>query len=438
MTKKLIISLSIIGAVAVVATGATIALFNDTETSTGNILIAGNLDLKVDHLSASYNGNPCTENCVEDTNANANLILNGSFEVPEVTNSAKWEIFPNGTLGLEWTVEWEGGTTSYGGFPRPEPALVEYHENVAAGWTAQSGDQYAELDSDWYGPSSSQSGEPALTRIYQNIATTPGNQYKLRYYFSPRPNTGSGENILYVRIDNVQVQSQGPTAGGGATNWTEYTYTFTASNALTKIEFAGGGTNNSLGVFLDNVRVNPINCTYQITGGTCTLWEEKDLGPNDYYWHYNDVKPGDYGRNVISLRVYDNDAWGCLIIHDEQDNENDRIDPEVEAGDLDDDPLGGELSQFLKVFAWKDDNANAVFEPPSETVVVPADTPLPIIETEIIALSLVSTNPIYVGLAWCVGTQTVDINTGVISCSGSGNRLRGCSFAPSTIILKIF
>ena len=48
MNKKLLVSLSIIGVVAAVATGVTIALFNDTETSTGNTMTAGTIDLQID------------------------------------------------------------------------------------------------------------------------------------------------------------------------------------------------------------------------------------------------------------------------------------------------------------------------------------------------------------------------------------------------------
>lgn len=54
--KRILISLSIIGAVAVVATGATIAYFNDTETSTGNTFTAGGIDLTVDSFGSFRNG----------------------------------------------------------------------------------------------------------------------------------------------------------------------------------------------------------------------------------------------------------------------------------------------------------------------------------------------------------------------------------------------
>lgn len=45
--KKILVSLSIIGVVAAIAVGGTIAYFQDVETSTGNTLSAGILDLKI-------------------------------------------------------------------------------------------------------------------------------------------------------------------------------------------------------------------------------------------------------------------------------------------------------------------------------------------------------------------------------------------------------
>ncbi len=47
MSKKIIISLSVIGVVVAIAIGGTIAYYNDTETSTGNTFTAGTLNLQV-------------------------------------------------------------------------------------------------------------------------------------------------------------------------------------------------------------------------------------------------------------------------------------------------------------------------------------------------------------------------------------------------------
>jgi len=63
--KKVLISLSIIGAVAAVVVGATTAYFSDTETSTGNTFTAGSIDLKVDN-HCYYNGDECK--CDDDGN----------------------------------------------------------------------------------------------------------------------------------------------------------------------------------------------------------------------------------------------------------------------------------------------------------------------------------------------------------------------------------
>jgi hypothetical protein len=355
-----------------------------------------------------YDGNECTKDCVENTGVN--LIQNGSFEVPEVTDPAQWEIFPSGTAGLFWTVEWNGGSPTFSGRDRPEPSLVEYHEGVLG--SAQDGDQYAELDSDWFGPNDPLNGEPALIKIYQNIATTPGAKYKLHYYYSPRPNQPSAENILYVNIDNVLVQTHGPMAGGGSIVWSEYTYEFTASLASTKVEFLGGGTNNSLGVFLDNVSLHPYSCEYQIIGGTCTLWDLKDLGEGDRFWNFTDVKPGDYGINIISLHAYDNDAFACLTTGDVVDLENTNIEPEQTAGDTS--TPEGELSPFIKLFAWEDSNHNNIYDV-VETVLVPANSPL--VSAMNPAIALTASNTKYIGIAWCAGTQSVVGN--VISCDGS-------------------
>lgn len=56
--KKILISVSIIGAVAAIAIGATTAYFSDTETSAGNTFTAGSLDLKISN-HCYYNGMEC-------------------------------------------------------------------------------------------------------------------------------------------------------------------------------------------------------------------------------------------------------------------------------------------------------------------------------------------------------------------------------------------
>ncbi|MDP2967530.1 MAG: TasA family protein [bacterium] len=58
MNKKILISLSVIGAVAAIVVGGTIAYFSDVETSTGNTFTAGSIDLKIDN-HCYLNGDEC-------------------------------------------------------------------------------------------------------------------------------------------------------------------------------------------------------------------------------------------------------------------------------------------------------------------------------------------------------------------------------------------
>ncbi len=214
--------------------------------------------------------------------SDVNLIGNGGFEAPIVQAGAGWDIFKSEINGLVWTVEWVDPNAS-----APDPALQELHAGVN-GWQPAAGDQYAELDSDYDGPEGSLSGEPALVRIYQNISTTPGSKYVLSYQFSPRPNTGAGDNVIYVKINGVQKDTYSA-AGGANTSWTLRTVEFTADSSQTKVEFEGGGANNSEGVFLDDVklvecgRVTSVNyvlrqkpkCWSEIDGDYSRVYEDE-------------------------------------------------------------------------------------------------------------------------------------------------------------------
>jgi len=61
MNKRILISLSVIAAVAILAIGGTIAYFSDTEVSTGNTFTAGALDIEVDN-TCHYDGMICSLN----------------------------------------------------------------------------------------------------------------------------------------------------------------------------------------------------------------------------------------------------------------------------------------------------------------------------------------------------------------------------------------
>lgn len=96
--KRIILSLSIIVAVAAVVVGATAAYFGDTETSTGNTFTAGSIDLKIDSQS-HYAG----------------LVCDGAVWVDDPNNSTPTTRpdLVNGVCGGTWAEADLGGHVFY-------------------------------------------------------------------------------------------------------------------------------------------------------------------------------------------------------------------------------------------------------------------------------------------------------------------------------------
>ena len=414
--KKILTSLAVIAVVGAIVAGATSAFFSDTETSAGNTFTAGSIDLKIDHVYQSYNNEVCEEQCdvVGD-----NLVLNGGFEQPVVGHPSKWNIFPSGYSDLEWIVEWRNDILGeYGGESRPNSAFLELHKGVN-GWMPDEGEQYAELDTDWTGPDGSLNDEPASVVIYQDIPTVTGEIYQLSFAFSPRPNTGTSDNHLKIKWGGTEVDTIGPVAGGGSMNWTVHTYNVVAPTDNTRLQFEDLGEANSLGTFLDDVQLRLVECDYQIPGGICELWEEKDL-EDEMVFYFNDIKPGDKGKNILSLHVHDNDAWACMYLENMNDDENTLVEPETELGDTGPE---GELSQFIDVFMWWDDNENNQYDDGEPVIAEPSKINNLFGNGGIVGLAdylngivMEDCQTKYLGIAWCAGDMTVE--EGSITCCG--------------------
>jgi predicted ribosomally synthesized peptide with SipW-like signal peptide len=109
---------------------------------------------------------------------------------------------------------------------------------------------------------------------------------------------------------------------------------------------------------------------YPQPGDPCTgTWEESDLIPDSVafrFFNFDDLKPGDEGENTISLHVYDNDAWGCMLVDNVQDLDVTCTEPESESSDVQCNPSGvpgaGELGAALTFDAWLDEGGVAGFQ----------------------------------------------------------------------------
>lgn len=151
-----------------------------------------------------------------------NLLVNGSFEDPEVEGD--WSIF---STVAGWTIALSDG--------------LELWANGFYGG-ASEGNQNAELDGN------------APTKITQNVTTVPGATYELRFDFSARPDADSAaDNNVDGLVNGAAIMNA--TANGSditENTWSTHSETFVAATATTEIGFEDKGTNNSYGSLIDN------------------------------------------------------------------------------------------------------------------------------------------------------------------------------------------
>jgi Protein of unknown function (DUF642) len=162
-----------------------------------------------------------------------NLIVNGSFETPDV---------PTGQFRIlssipGWTFQPRAGATSTG---------IEIQDHVAGAPAAGAGNQFVELDAN------------GSTRIFQDVATSAGSTYRLTFLYSPRPGTAAADNRFSVTAGPTIVEF-GPLTAGAQTIWSNATVNFVATAAPSRIEFLDLGPSNGLGGYLDLVAVELIN-----------------------------------------------------------------------------------------------------------------------------------------------------------------------------------
>lgn len=136
------------------------------------------------------------------------------------------------------------------------------------------------------------------------------------------------------------------------------------------------------------------------------------------FFNFNDLKPGDWGEDTISLHVNNNDSWLCADVTLTSNDEHDLVEPEADDGDDTTGTTGGELAQHVNFFWWADDGDN-VFE--SDETLLPAGPMgnLDVGQTATVALADSQTNlwgdqgPLpgdqvrYLAKAWCFGNATM-------------------------------
>ena len=126
---------------------------------------------------------------------------------------------------------------------------------LVEGWTATAGSGIEIQNSAAGAPFSA----PNLVELDSNDNSAmsrmidPGN-YTLSYYYSPRPGQPASTNGIEALIGSTVINAI-TGVGGGGTSWALYTATFTTS-APTTLTFRAVGTDDSLGGYLDDIRLS--------------------------------------------------------------------------------------------------------------------------------------------------------------------------------------
>ncbi len=163
-------------------------------------------------------------------------------------------------------------------------------------------------------------------------------------------------------------------------------------------------------------------------------WKLKDLDPeSDKFFNFDDVKPGDFGCNVISMHVQKTDAWMCLDFKNLEESENGENEPESLVDTTD----GADLADGTEFFGWIDDG-DGTYEPPQEKALFGTSTQAAseVLDEKTYVIGdskkggacKVNTTR-YVGMCWCAGDLVVNQN-GTMSCDAStlGNEAQTDSF----------
>lgn len=152
----------------------------------------------------------------------ANLIVNGSFEDP---------IIGNGTYQIGGITGWYSTMGDGGEIQR------------SAAGTPFDGAQLLELDGN------------QNSNLLQDIPAPTTSVYSLSFQYSPRPNIGSASNPVEIYFGGTLLDTL-TGDGGGDTMWTYYNYMVSPElDGISTLEFRAAGTSDSLGGYIDDVKL---------------------------------------------------------------------------------------------------------------------------------------------------------------------------------------
>lgn len=176
-----------------------------------------------------------------------------------------------------------------------------------------------------------------------------------------------------------------------------------------------------------------------------TSWNTGNL-LGQFFFNFDDLKPGDWGEDTISITVDDNDAWACYDITMTSNDDNGSTEPELLVDDPDDegDDFDGELAGLVNFAFWIDDGDNVyelgeefIASGSAEEIIPNLSGPLADSSQGLLVEDgepLIGGNTYHIGKYWCFGNMANDPQNqddlGFVQEEGAnGPDTRGSGFA---------
>lgn len=360
MNRKILLSVGVMVFVAALVISATGAFFTDKETSAGNIFTAGSIDLKVDHTRQTYNGVDCKTCSVNIYSSKETVVTGGTGDYVGGYPAYALELT---TIHPNWISS----------IPSSPAKWIWVTNPVLEGDTTNGAQYTFEKKFYWNG---------SISGISLDLALAADNGYKIVFNGTPVADQLGTEHNYGALVDTTLAEAAMlPLVVSNGVNTLEIT-----------VKNKPGSSNpahNPAGLLFDLKIERPQEeCKGDpMFQKMCMLWGESDL-TGQKFWNFNDVKPGDWGSNLISLHVYDNDAHVCLLTHD-----------------IEGTPENPNLPNYIKTAAWMSDVDGTKGDPL-------ALSPL---QDSNVQLKVKATTTEYVLVEWCFGNWVDD------KCDGEGN-----------------
>lgn len=252
-----------------------------------------------------------------------NVVVNGSFE--------KHSLGKN-TWGLNKEIE---------GFKSTNGREIELQTGVAG--KASDGQTLVELDSTGNGG------------IYQDVKTEKGEKYQLSVDFSARPGVATESNTVEVYFNGKKIDTLNADGRGKSdTSFETKTYEVEATGDESRLEFRAAGKSDSLGGYIDNVKLQKIT-TSKTEGGSDNASSKKVEELGDKF----DSLRAEVGAKVSEVAKKVDDLGNRLDVRDgEIEKQFQQVDEKIDdlgtktsdrldATDKKIDDLGGQVNDRL-------------------------------------------------------------------------------------------